>query len=333
MKNAMRLLIGLGIIVNMMNGCNRESYDVNEKVYTEEDMIHFYSEKTPIEELSEIDIQSAYANIEVVASDGYYVEYSYYYIDNEPELTIEGNHLIFSDESMNRGSYSLKVKEDNYLKIYIPTSNEFTNVDIDKSSGDCSVSGLYADELNIHNQYGDTYISNCQINNLTINQSSGKLCMENDDLVYGEIENIYGEVEITGICETVFPVKNLNIVMSSGTMNINKLNADILEFKNNYGDCSILNSRITKLKGRMSSGNADFGSSSMVSIKLTNPYGNIKIALSGVSDDYQFDVNSTYGKIYIGTNVYVESLVSSYGGKKKVELDTSSGDIKIDFYE
>ncbi len=332
MKRKLRMLSCIGLLVITLSGCNRISWRMD-KVYTEDDMIHFYSDKVAIDEITKIEVDSNYADFEIIASDNYYVEYSYYYINNEPNLSMEDGTFIFSDNNMNTGSYSIQQREDNYLKIYVPSTCDFESITIQKSSGNCSIGGFLTDELNVSNSYGNTVISNCIATQTDIEVSSGKLTLENSDLSVAQIDNEYGEVEINKVNHEDHWMDSLSINMSSGKLNLSNLYCKELELKNNYGENELTSLTLEKLKGDFDSGNVIITDILVDEIDIKNSYGNIAMELLGKVDDYKYDISSEYGIVKIGDNSYKNNVSIDHGGEKEISLNVSSGNIKIIFTE
>lgn len=332
MKKRLAMLSCISILVINLSGCNGLNWVVD-KVYTQEDMTRFYSDKVVIDEINNIDVESNYADFEIIASDNYYIEYSYYYINNEPKLSIEDGTLTFSDRSMNTGSYSIRQTEDNYLKIYVPTTCDFESITIDKSSGECSIGGFLTDELIVSNSYGDNIISNCVATLTNIDISSGKLTIENSDLGEAQIENEYGDVKLNKLNSEEQWMDSLSIHMSSGNLDLSNLYCKELELENNYGENELTSLSIGKLNGDFDSGNVVFTDTLADEIEIENAYGNIGMELFGEVDDYKYDIESEYGSIKIGDSTYENNVSIDHGGEKEISLKVSSGNIKITFNE
>lgn len=235
MKNIKQVVTGCCVVAMLLTGCGSGiRFDLNGEVYTQEDMTHFASEKVAIEELTALDVESIYSDFEIIASDGYYIEYSYYYINNEPTLTINDGKLVFSDRDMNTGNYSIQMNEDNYLKIYIPTTTNFDEIKIAKSSGDCFVGSFLANEVSITNHYGETMISNSQAKQLNLFVSSGKITVLKSNIKDVDITNNYGELEIK-----TSTFSELKGSFNSGNVGVEDSSIDQVEIDNAYGSVAL----------------------------------------------------------------------------------------------
>lgn len=334
MNKSKQLLAGCCLIALLFTGCrNGLSINFDGRVYTEEDMTHFTSEKVPIDELTAIDIESAYADFEIIASDGYYMEYSYYYINNKPSLSIVDGKLSFSDHDINTGSYSINMSHDNYLKIYIPTTTNFDSIKIAKSSGDCYVGTFLADYASITNRYGETIITNCEVETLKLDVSSGKIEVEKSRINNLEIANTYGEVQLRKLNVDTTPAKQLKVSMSSGMLELEDINYEEVNLHNNYGGVELADSKVTKLSGFFDSGDVAIDNSSVGEVDLENSYGNINLELLGQYEDYKYKIENEYGRTTIGDEVYENSVFIDRGATNLIKLTVTGGDVEISFTE
>lgn len=332
MRKSKQLMMGCCIIALLFTGCrNGMHVNLESNVYTEEDMTRFYSDKIAIEELSELDIESSYADFEIIASDGYYVEYSYYYINNEPSLTIQNGKLSFSDRNMNTGNYSVNMKEDNFLKIYIPTTTDFDSIKITKSSGDCYIGCVLTEQATISNRYGDIMISNCQANHMNLKVSSGMIEVEKSNIANLDIANTYGQVAVKNLNMDSTPTTDLSVSMSSGKLDVENINCEKATLDNCYGEVILTDSTINELEGDFDSGNVAIDDSRIEEVNLDNSYGSIDMDLIGQEKDYEFKIDSSYGAINLGDETYQNHVAINHGGEKLINLKTSSGDIAITF--
>lgn len=331
------LLVSLFLIL-ILSGCQGKFYFTTDgERYTEENMKYFGTVKEPIEEISTIDVNTQYADFEIIASDGYYVEYSYYYVNEEPVLTIIDGTLTFNDSNMNQGGYSISLKKSNYFKLYVPVSADFNKVNIAVSSGNISMGSFSAKDVNVMNSYGDTIITKAAIDKLSTVASSGHLTIDRSAIGEANIENHYGDIVIKNINEKEdfitkeYPDASITLELSSGSLKIVKLRAKELQINNSYGDVKIEESTITSLKGKLSSGDAAIEDSYVDKIDINNSYGKVNLHLIGKQEDYCLDITSKYGDVWVGKKKYDGSVLIDKGGTKRITLYLSSGSAKVTF--
>ncbi|ABX43651.1 DUF4097 family beta strand repeat-containing protein [Lachnoclostridium phytofermentans] len=330
------LLVSLFLIL-MLSGCQGKFYfTTDSERYTEDNMKYFGTVKEPIEEISTINVNTQYADFDIIASDGYYVEYSYYYVNEEPVISIIDGILTFNDSNMNQGGYSISLKKSNYFKLYIPASADFNKVNITVSSGNVSMGSFSAKDVKVENSYGDTIITSTAIDKLTTVASSGDLTIDRSAIGEANIKNSYGDIVIKNINEEDFftkeyPDASITVELSSGSLKIDKLKTKELQFNNSYGDVKIDESTITSLKGKLSSGDATVEDSSVDKIDINNSYGKVNLHLIGKQEDYCLDITSKYGDVWVGKKKYDGSVLVDKGGTKRITLYLSSGSAKVTF--
>ncbi len=330
-------LVSLFLIL-ILSGCQRNFYFTTDgERYTEDNMNYFGTVKEPVEEITAINVNTQYADFEIIASDGYYVEYSYYYVDEEPVLTIIDGTLTFNDSSMNQGGYSISLKKPNYFKLYVPAAADFNKANITVSSGNVSMGSFSAKEVKVENSYGDTIVTTAAIDKLTTVTSSGRLTIERSAIGEADIKNYYGDIVIRSINEKEdfatkeYPDASISFELSSGSLEIEKLNAGELQFDNSYGGVRVEDSVITSLKGKLSSGDVTVLDCKMEQIDIDNSYGKIDVMLIGKQEDYCLDITSRYGDVWVERKKYDGSVLIDKGGTKRIELYLSSGNAKISF--
>ncbi|HCL01465.1 MAG TPA: hypothetical protein DHW61_03470 [Lachnoclostridium phytofermentans] len=331
------LLVSLFLIL-ILSGCQGKFYFTTDgERYTEENMNYFGTVKEPIEAISTINVNTQYADFEIIASDGYYVEYSYYYVNEEPALTIIDGTLTFNDSNMNQGGYSINLKKSNYFKLYVPASADFNQVNISVSSGNISMGSFSAKDVKVENSYGDTIITSTVIDKLSTVASSGHLTIDRSAIGEANIENHYGDIVIKNINQkedllsNEYPDASITMELSSGSLKVEKLRAKDLQFNNSYGDVKIAESTITSLEGKLSSGDATIEDSYVDKIKINNSYGKVSLHLIGKQEDYCLDITSKYGDVWVGKKKYDGSVLIDKGGTKRIALYLSSGSAKVTF--
>jgi len=339
-KSSYRYLTILGVAL-LFSGCNGRNWiNSNSAMYTEENMNYFGTEKEQIDTLKEVEIKSSYADIEIIASDDYYIEYQYYYIDNEPVLTLEGGKLYFDDSNMNEGAYSISLSKGCYFKIYVPNTAEFNNVSIQTASGEISLGSFVTEELEVENSYGDVVISRVDSKESTVILNSGKLTMENSTLDNISIENSYGDVVLSTINysnnemdKSLLMEGDISIKMSSGNIKLKDISVESLSADNSYGDF-IGDGLFTKeVNAELSSGNIEVNDSYVDKLDIQSSYGDIDLSLCAKEEEYRMNITSLYGDTRIGEEEYQGSVLIDKGGEKEIKIDASSGNIEIRFKE
>jgi hypothetical protein len=181
------------LIGSFFTGCGfHYDFSFSTKTLKKEDAKEFIIEKTKVDKLDKISIDTRIANVELIPSDDYYVEIDYLYWDEEPEYSAENGELYFDDSDAFPDSYSINFNLRNYIRVYLPEAAAFTDVRLDNSSGDITAEGFAADTLSVNVSYGDLTMKNASSGKCDINLSSGKSRISDfytDDL---DFKNSYG---------------------------------------------------------------------------------------------------------------------------------------------
>lgn len=330
----------LGVAL-LFTGCN-SGYFNNFKtdMYTEKNMNYFGTDKKQIDTLTDIEINSSYSNIEIIASDDYYLEYQYYYVDNEPSFTLEDGKLSFDDTNMNKGAYSISLEEECFIKIYVPNTAQFEQVSITSTSGDVSLGSFSTENLSIENTYGNVVITRIDAKETKVTSTSGTLSLEQSFLGNADLTNIYGSIKLASInYDTLLNAEphvlggNISIEVTSGSVDIKDLLCENLYTDNAYGDIKMDGVFAQFVDAELSSGSLEFKDSKADSIDIHSIYGDLKLDLLGKEEDYRMDISTNYGSTVIGDTEYEGSVFIDKSGSKEIKIDATSGNITLNFKE
>ncbi|MBE5961726.1 MAG: DUF4097 domain-containing protein [Lachnospiraceae bacterium] len=330
-----KLGFALLILVMSLTGCSSSSSGNNNGAYTEENMNHFESEKKAIPDITSVDISCSYADIEVIASDGFYLEYSFYYVTEEPKLSTEDGMFFFDDTKMNQGSYSISQKEQNYIKLYVPTTAKFENFSLSTSSGDISAGSFTTDKLSIEDDYGDVILTSTMINDGTIKLSSGSLRVEEVGAKNLELQNSYGDITLLNLNQGPYAKKDvktsLNTTMSSGTFNGTNLSFHECHYVNSYGDVILNTVTADTIHTVLRSGDLVANDIKAHNMNIENSYGDVSMIVKGTEKDYNLNAYSNYGTVTIGSRKYEGNVMIDHQAEKDIEIKVSSGDISLNY--
>lgn len=322
----------------LFTGCGvRYIMNGNTNYLRKDDGIDFTIDKSIVEPLTLIEIHTGMAEVELIPSDDFYVEIDYMYWEEEPEYTLENGKLYFNDSNSFPNSYSINFNLDNKIKIYLPEVAALTGLQIENSSGDVTLAGFVAEDLEITVSYGDLTIKEAAASTADLTLSSGTSKIT--DFQVGELDftNSYGNARFTNINtgEALLPATvtfdQFNLSMSSGDVDIKGLVCNSIEITDSYGNVSFEEVTATEADINLSSGNFEVSQSELQQIDTENSYGNVTLDLKGSASDYSFDLNTSYGNIKLEEKSYEEHLIIENDGTKKITADLSSGDVKVDF--
>lgn len=334
------LILAIVLIGSVFTGCRgRHLFNVNgSNVLKKEDAKDYTVEKTKVDIINKIDINTRIADIELIQDDDFYVEIDYSYWKEAPEYTIEDGVLYFDDSKTLPNSYSINFNLHNSIKVYLPEGAALEKVALNTSSGDIEVEGFLADQLDIDVAYGDFTLRDAAAIQCDIRLSSGNSKITDFSTSEFDYKNSYGNAKFTNINSNDLNLlpnntesENFDVTMSSGDININKLYSNCTSISNSYGNVSCEEVTSNEFNAALSSGNIDLDKADLKDITISNSYGDVTLNLTGTKDNYMMDLDTSYGKITMDGKDYDEHLIVENGGSRSIDVDLSSGDVKIDF--
>ncbi len=329
------LFIVIGI--TLMTGCGF-TYVINATNRLDrDDAKEFKVEKTEVAPITNIDIQTSIAEVELIEAEQFYVEIDYLYWDEKPEYSFENGELHFDDSDCYPNSYSINFNLDNYIRIYLPKNSNLKNISIEDSSGDVNITGFIADKLDVTVSYGDFTMKEAAAADADITLSSGTSRISDFQVSELEYTNSYGNATFTDINTTSLRLPEgtiwefVDVTMSSGDVEIKDLNSNSIDITNSYGDITMDTLTADNLELNLSSGDCEIIKGDAVMMDISNSYGDVTLGLLGASSDYSLDLDTSYGKIRVGENHYEDHVNTRGKGAGKIKAELSSGDITIAF--
>lgn len=338
-KAATRLiLVALLILGSMfMTGCGF-TYVINSSHRLDrDDAREFIIQKTEVEPITEINIHTGIAEVEIVESDQFYVEIDYLYWEEEPDYSLKDGKLFFDDSDSFPNSYSINFNLDNQIKIYIPKDSRFASIRIEDASGDVDISGFISDELEVSVSYGDFTMKEATALDTEITLSSGSSSITDFQANKLDFTNSYGNADFTNINQATtqadadITYDRFLIAMSSGDVDIRGLNSNEVKITNSYGDIILSELTAQELELKLSSGSCKLTEGDVTDTYISNSYGNVTVNMIGAEKDYSLDLDTSYGKIKVGENAYDEHYQVDTGIGRKLQAELSSGDVTVGF--
>lgn len=199
--------------------------------------------KTEIDSFDVAEINVSYSDVEIVATENEYaIEYKVH--GTEPEYDVTDGKLTFTQTGENSNGFNINFAgmTDCGITIYVP-SDSLTSLTINSSNGDVVIGSLNVSDVDLDLSYGDTQLSNLNVENLfKIKSSNGDVigteCSFKDidaTLDYGDVEflstAIYGNASFDSACG------DIDITLNSGAISYN-LNTDCGDISINGVDVS-----------------------------------------------------------------------------------------------
>lgn len=302
-----------------------------------EDAKEFSVEKTDVDAISLIDIQTDYAKVELIPSDSFSVEIDYLYWEDEPEYSIKDGKLKFDDSDCFPEAISINFDLENTIKVYLPSNANLDHLLVSDACGDVDLSSFVAKEMDIKVAYGDLTIEKAAAAEAEITLSCGYSKITDFQVGNLDFKNSYGDADFTNINtgDALLPANvsydKFDISMSSGDVTMKALNCDCISIDNSYGNITCQEVISGDFDSELSSGDFEVTKSDLKDVNVDNSYGDVELDLIGSAKDYSLELSTSYGNIKVGDKSYEEEFNQDNDGAKKITADLSSGDIDINF--
>lgn len=300
------------------------------------------SEKTKLDEFSEIAISLSYCDLFIFPADGYYLEYRMDGSCEEPEYGVNGNRFYFQEGATQlkyctgwhlffNSRYSSTNQGPFYVNLYVPKEQYFNLLEISSESGKIELGDIQAKNIDIHVQYGNLQSGNFSGDDISVIAESGNIELGNIDCNTLEIDNQYGNITADS-CKSA---RKTALKLESGDLTLSKLETDSLILSNEYGNCSVDEFTVKQSDIAIESGNLKLFDATLGTTEIKNEYGDVTLNLAGKTSDYNYDLNASYGAIKLdGKTVEAdEDGISRYqkdnGKESEIIIDSDSGVITI----
>ncbi len=300
-------------------------------------------EKMKLDAFTSMNVDMDYADLNIIPSDGYYIEYQLDGGNPKPVLEVNAQKLRFKEGAPNgfMGFYFFSAggivttPHDYYVNLYVPAEQYFSSVNLKNDDGRIGLERICADSLDIQNDYGSVQITRFEGGTFKGYMGNGNCRIEELAADKVEIDNDYGDCYIgTGKCE------NLEIKLGNGDFRTNDLKAEQVSISNDYGSCYLGRADYKNLKAELGNGSFTMDKGQGSGIDVDNEYGTVNLGLAGPLKAYKLDLATEYGVIKVPGFPEVTfgkddtiSFKYTENGDNEVKVRCGSGDIVIEVKE
>lgn len=257
-------------------------------------------EKTELEGFSSFSLNLAYAEISILPSDGFYLEYCLDGACKEPQYSTSNNTFTFQEGGIqSRFQISLDFfpayssKEPFYLNLYIPKDQYFDFASLYSESGSTKITDLSAKKAEITSDYGNLNLESFQGDSLAISSDSGNVTLGTAECGTFQADLAYGDLKAGSLSAS----KQAQLTLESGNLDVSELAAEEFSLINNYGNCAIQTFQAKKCDMELESGNLKLRDTDVEEADIRILYGNADLALSHPFSEYNFDLTAEYGTV------------------------------------
>ncbi len=303
-----------------------------------------------LSEFQDMDVCLEYADIEIIPSDHYGIEYCLdenykftYHVENG-KLNVEQKSKYRINGNLTFFSLGFSNISDEYVKIYIPENSVLQNASIKNDSGNIDLGNIKCDELTVVDRYGDLNAGTISCKTLDTTLDSGNFKFDELSADSIAVSDKYGNLD----ADKIYGAK-ISLDMESGYIKFKDMKADNLTISSSYGDIDIEKQNIKeKLDIKAESGNINFQDITAKAVSVDNSYGNLicdkmDVGLADINLEsgdcelgdiktYNLNVKSDYGNVLLNLvgkcSDYTYDLKTEYGS---IEIDgRDMGDTCLD---
>lgn len=338
-KKILTILVGIAVGASVILGGiivgtgikNRKNAFASSEI---EKVTPYVLEKTSLDDFSEISISISYADISIIPSDGYYLEYRLDGTCKEPTYSVSDGKFHFEEGNVQEKyqvHFGLFPEGPFYLKLYVPEDKYFDLLSIYNDSGNVDFQQIQAKEAELTLDYGNLNFENFTGDTFHLTMDSGNLdfgTISCNDLT---IKNEYGNV--TG--DSLTASTSGSIKLDSGNLETQQLTSSTFSLTNDYGNTDIYSFTSSNSTFSINSGNLSLEDADFETVDIRNEYGNVDLELRQDLTDFNYDLSTEYGDIHVDNkrmqpNDDEECTYKKDNGKDRdIEIFCDSGNINV----
>lgn len=291
-----------------------------------------------LKEFDGLEIHADYADVELILSDEFSVEYCLMGTSGKPVCEVKNGRFIFQESKRSRsfnvgfftGTMDVVFPEPRYfVKVTIPKNTKLSEAVFDIDSGELTISSIQADTLRIEDEYGDVTLDKYEGKALDIQLESGNLSLGTVNAEQAGLRNEYGKIKISEAIGN-----SLTVQMESCDLKADRIDFSDTEMSNEYGSVIIADAVGDRLTLRMESGDCKIEQMDFSDTKITNSYGDVCLGISENPENYGLDLKAEYGDILVGNQRIGDDgdeaiYTSAKAGSKKITVSCEDGNIEI----
>lgn len=272
--------------------------------------------KTQTDPFTSLDINLSYADLELIPSDGYYIEFS----ASDVEYSVSNGTLIISEsynDSLGTTFFSFfngptffggsRKNEFGIIKVYYPQASSLVSAGIKCSFGDIKIDGLSAENLELQIDCGDLRLSNTYAADFSVNSDFGNITGRNLSGEIGSVITESGDIELShAVISNDFTVEN------------------------DFGSTDLSDITAASINITCEAGGIDIEDFATYNLNINGKYGDVEIDKpKDGKDAYNISLEADYGDISVGNREYSSEFIRELGMPRSIRVKVDSGDIDL----
>lgn len=287
-----------------------------------------------VSSFSSIDADLDYYDVDLVPSDKFAVDGTFYSKDGKPDVKVVNGTLTISNKKVGRININIDIPDlftfDNQPKvtIYYPKDTELKDLtlkcdtsdlayenltisgkaDLELDFGSLDVNGLTAKNIAISMDSGSCTLKNIKADDLNIGNNMGKTTVDGADLKTFLIDADSGEIRLTGVT-----ADRGELIADMGRIDGEDMSTNGLKVDSNSGE--------VVLKGKL------FGLTD-----ITSDMGSVTVNPGAPKDQFNYELNADMGSVSVGgDNFSGNAAINNGSAKNTLKIKTDMGSIKVNF--
>ena len=281
-----------------------------------------------------IDADLDYYDVDLVPSDKFAVDGTFYSRDGKPDVKVENGTLTIRDKNLSRININIDFSDlltpDNQprIKIYYPTGTELKDLvlkcdtsdlqyenlvltgkaDLELDFGSLDINGLSAKNIIIAMDSGSCTLKKIKADDLDISNDMGKTTLNDAELKTLKIDADSGEISLTGVT-----ADHGELIADMGRIDGKDMATNGLKVDSNGGE--------VVLRGKL------FGLTD-----ITSDMGAVSVSLGAPKDQFNYELNADMGSVSVGGDNYGgNAAINNGSAPNTLKVKTDMGAINVNF--
>ena len=326
------VVAGIGIA---MGGVPGFSIGRGGQILTPSQYVMHELEKTPLDSFENLDAVMHFGDVELIPSDGYYLEYRICTDEQGPSYEVKNGTLTFLPQKsqgrngisffFNTGwNHSTNHTGSDYVRIYLPEDEYLNRLEVECGKGDVKISGIQADSVSVETDFGNTEISDIKAGAAEVTCSNGRIEIDTVEYDSLKVTDDFGNVSISGARGDESTVQ-----MSNGELTLKNIESTTLRLEQDFSDTDGSKLTVGELTHTGSNGDIELTELDTKSVDISNDFGDIDLAFTGEEKEYGMDLSCDFGTVRLNGDNRSGSLEKDSAGANKIKARCSNGNITV----
>lgn len=293
-------------------------------------------EKTPLEAFDHVDLDIAHADLMVIPSDGFYLEYQLSDRREVSEWKVSHGQFEFhsgrySENSANQINISLFAIDTNegdyeeYVKLYVPEDAIFDNWEIKAAHGDVSIKGIQAGDCTMDLQYSNLLFEQSAMTSLNLQQRHSDMALRELETEQMILSAWYSDITMRQISAPEFRLEEGR----HGSLTAEDIRSVRFSSDSEYVNLDLTRFQTEQIAMKAKHGSILLDLQNCSNIVVNHTYTDLELTTDKSMAVYQTDISLEFGEISIDDVEYGDRFTSGSSADGKIAIKGRHGDVDI----